>query len=146
MAGLVAFFLNQMNNQAVISLVTINGTTKPQDSFVTNMYYMISTGLVPPILNFYFTRSKANATKSCLDHSSVALSGGLWERSTLEDEKMATAVRGFPVVIIFHTVATACCWFMEMQRGQQHTNMQMLEKFKRELAQAQKGHDVKKKS
>jgi hypothetical protein len=146
MAALVTLFLNHMNNQSIISLVTINGTPRAQETFVNNKYYMISTGLVPPILNFYFTRSRVNVTRSCLDHSSVVISGGVWTRSTMEDETMAAAVRGFPVVIIYHAVATVCCWFMEMQRGQQSTNMQMLEKFKRDLAQAQKGQDIKKKS
>ncbi|CAB9520574.1 expressed unknown protein [Seminavis robusta] len=142
MGILCTLFLNQLYNEATV--VVVNGRQQPTDSFFTNYYYMFSTGLVPPVLNFYFHRSKANATKSCID--AVAGADGLWTRHAQEDEVMAKAVRGFPVVIIFHTICTVCLWFMAFQASQQSNNLLLLEKLKRELAEARKENESKKKS
>lgn len=141
MGILLTVFLTQKQGEVV--LVNPSGATH-RESFFTNKAYMVATGLVPPVINFYYHRSKPNL--SCLDHSTVALADGLWTRHSESEDSLASAVRGFPVVIIFHTIATACCWFIEMQQAQQNRNVKMIENLKRELADARAEHASKKKS
>ena len=142
MGVLLTIFLTQQYNAGSVLLL---GAGIRQETFYTNKAYMFSTGLVPPVLNFYFHRSKASV--SCLDHASVTtLADRMWTRYTEKEDSLASAVRGFPIVIIFHTIATACCWFMEMQQSQQIHNIKMVESLKRELAQARAEHAIKKKS
>ena len=99
---------------------------------------MVATGLVPPLINLYFhiqsTTENNNTPPSCLDHASLAISNRsmVWKRYGEDHANM----RGFPVVIIFHTVATACCWFMDMQQSQQNNNLLGLEKLRKELTTA----------
>jgi hypothetical protein len=134
----LTLFLTQQYNNGVIVLSASAG-----ESFFTNKAYMISTGLVPPVLNFYFHRSKPNV--SCLDHSSVTdIADRMWIRHTEQEGSLASASRGFPVVIVFHTIATACCWFMDMQQSHQLQNVKMIESLKRELADAKSENASKK--
>lgn len=143
MGILLTVFLIQQYNAGSVILVN---SAQQQESFLTNKAYMISTGFVPPVLNFYFHRSKANVS-SCLEHSSVTiLTDRMWTRHAEQDDSLASAVRGFPVVIVFHTIATICCWFMEMQQSQQQKNINMIEALKRDLATARAENAAKKKS
>ena len=140
MGALLTVFLTQLYN------ATTSGASLLA-SFSTNKAYMIATALLPPILHLYFVRSKEANVASCLDHSGVTkLADRMWTRHTEEEGNLASAVRGFPVVAIFHTIATVCCWFMEMQQKQQTKNRKMLENLKSELAVAREEHETKKKS
>lgn len=138
MGACLTLFLTQMH--AAEQVVLINTSAK-RDSFFTNVAYMVATGLVPPVLNFYFHRSKSDV-KSCMD-SVAGVGDRMFERYTEHEDSMASKVRGFPVVVVFHTIATACCWFIEMQQSQQNRNIRMIEGMKRDLVNSQ---DSKKKS
>lgn len=145
----LALFLRQMYNHAAITLVTPEGTIE-KNSFFTNKCYMVATGLVPPTVNLYFhiqaetQKSLANGiVPSCMDHPSLSIMSQkiTWQRYG-EDH---LSQRGFPVILIFHIVATACCWFMDMQQSQQRTNLNALEKLRKELTTAQTETTIKKK-
>ena len=133
----LALFLRQLYNEAAVTLVAPSGAIQ-RESFFTNKLYMVATGLVPPLINLYFhiqsTTENNNTPPSCLDHASLAISNRsmVWKRYGEDHANM----RGFPVVIIFHTVATACCWFMDMQQSQQNNNLLGLEKLRKELTTA----------
>lgn len=134
----ISFFLTQQFNGGRIVLSTSAG-----ESFFTNKAYMMATGLVPAVLNFYFKRSKIDV--SCLDHDYSTISADTtWVRHTEKEGSLSSAVRGFPVVIVFHVITTVCCWFMEMQQSQQIKNVKMMENFKKELADAKAENASKK--
>ena len=147
----LALFLRQMHNHAAVTLITPEGTIEKTDSFFTNKFYMLATGLVPPTVNLFFhiraenDKSIANGTvPSCMDHPSLYIMSQklAWQRYG-EDHPSAT--RGFPVNLIFHIIATACCWFMDMQQSQQHNNLNSLEKLRKELTTARNETENKKK-
>lgn len=134
MAVLLALFLRQLYNTAAVTLIAPSGAIQ-KESFVTNKLYMVATGLVPPLINMFYHIHQSTANTefpSCLDHSSIKAMGGnvAFKRYT-EDHPV---VRGLPVVVIFHVVATCCCWFMDMQQSQQNVNLLGLEKLRKELA------------
>jgi len=135
----LTLFLTQQYDSAMVTLVNASSNTAPlpvtDDSFITNKLYMISTGLVPPMVNLYFVHNKkktAQSAPSCLDAFPLAQVGGaIWERHAATN----ATVRGFPVVIVFHLIATGSCWFMDMQHKQHNKNIIALEKLRRELTQ-----------
>lgn len=148
MGVFLALFLRQMHSQAAVTLVTPDGKIE-KNSFFANKFYMVATGLLPPLVNLFFhiqaenNKSTADGTiPSCMDHPSLSIMSQKisWQRYG-EDHP---SLRGFPVIIIFHIVATACCWFMDMQQSQQHTNLDALEKLRKELTTAQTKNAIKK--
>jgi len=152
MAVMLALFLRQCYNHAAVALVApaplSDGMATNQESFFTNKFYMVATGLVPPMVNLYFhiqsssSSSARNSTNaSCLDQ--IPLAQRLeWTRYAQDH---GDAVRGFPVVLIFHIIATACCWFMDMQQSKQSHNLLALDKLKQELTTTKMENDSKKK-
>ncbi len=61
---------------------------------------------------------------------------------TIEDPPERTA-RGFPVILIFHTIVGISLWFMHFQIQQHSKNIEMVLKMKKDLMDAR---EIKKKS
>ena len=98
---------------------------------------MVATGLVPAIINFYYHRTQNS--KTCLEHANIPLTNIQWERGDVmgeNNDSLTEKMRGFPVVVLFHIIATACCWFMNFQQAQQNRNVLTIEKLKRDLVEA----------
>lgn len=134
---LLTLFLNQFYQESLVMVTTPAGTS-PNESFFSNKYYMFATGLVPAVINFYYLSTKKTGT--CLEQSGISLSNVIWDREDIGDDSVVSKMQGFPVIVVFHVIVTACCWFMDFQRSQQNHNVLLLEKLKRDLAKTRAGN------
>lgn len=158
MAILLSIFLKQQYNQSEIMLINTKDSTQINNkSFFSNPLYMITTTIFVPIINIYFHQQSKRGNNndvestshhhSCLEFSSIVRDDHtFWQQlqqADGEDGSTASTTRnggggGFPVVLVFHVIATACLWFMNMQQSQQQRNLQLLEKLKQEYAKVTK--------
>jgi hypothetical protein len=102
-----------------------------RDQDFSTLPYRLSCACIPMIVSLYFS----NKTLGCLKDEPVM-------QHTIEDPPERTA-RGFPVILIFHTIVSISLWFMHFQIQQHFKNIEMVSKMKKDLLDAR---EIKKKS
>jgi hypothetical protein len=102
-----------------------------RDRDFSTLPYRLSTACIPMIVSLYFS----NRTMGCLKDEPMM-------QHTIEDPPERTA-RGFPVILIFHTIVSISLWFMHFQVKQHFKSVEMVLKLKKDLMDAR---EAKKKS
>lgn len=85
--------------------------------------YRLSCSFIPMIVSLYFS----NKTMGCIKDEMA--------EHTIEDLPERSA-RGFPLVLVFHTIVSISLWFMQYQVGQHQKNIDMVEKLRKDLKEA----------
>ena len=94
--------------------------------------YVLANALLPAMIGFHFYQKDQ---ASCLNDTQLA-----------SIETVEPRTRSLPVVAVFHVIVTICYWFIDYQQQQQTRNIRMVENLQRDLDQARKKGETKKKS
>lgn len=82
-----------------------------------------------PLIVFQYHGSKQNL--GCLDDTMMQHVKGTADEAPVK--------RGFPVILVFHTVTTLALYFMQYQARKMDENVRIMLKLKEELTEARKG-------
>lgn len=97
----------------------------------SSLPYRLSCVCIPLIVSMYFSKKEVG----CISDESF--------QHTIEDAPERPA-RGFPVILIFHTIVSLSLWFMQYQVGQHDQNIEIVKKLKKDLMEVPEESDAKK--
>jgi hypothetical protein len=97
--------------------------------FSTSLSYMMANACAPIIISLNYQRARnQERSASCISHLQP------------RDESLEVPDAGprssspFPVILVFHILATACVWFMDAQAKQHEKNVLAVERLRADLS------------
>lgn len=118
-------------------------TMDPPADF-SSVPYMIANACLPIVMGLYFQQSKNNGSSSGTE-TTLTTAACIDDRLALINlEPNERKKMDFPVVLVFHGIVTACCWFMQVQLRAHVKNLHDVEQLRKDLIGEGQGQSSKK--